>query len=340
VSTDLETMLYDAMSSETSDVLLSSDALPRAMRSARRHRAVVAAAAGLGVIAVVVAGAVAVSQPRRPGGPSVRVGNGRSALDLPLTRAVRKDLVAAFAAAQHIHVSDVARIKPGSAHYGFMIRAKTYWAVADFRASATASSQAKVQFQDGPFVFTELPAGGWSAWGLLTDSGGGLCPNEVPAGLATAWQIPESQGCAKGSEAYADYANARFGFTVHVPASFVPTSPPADGDGLVLRSADHHATLTVDGAQNVDGSSPAQLLSSIESSYRNHGVTISTHTVNGRTVTIAGATPAGRAVYERDIVFATNFYGFKWSYPSSQHSKYGPMVTVTIESFYPGAHVG
>jgi hypothetical protein len=185
-----------------------------------------------------------------------------------------------------------------------------------------------------------MAAGGWSAWGLLTDSGGGLCPSEVPAALATAWHLPSPSGCSPGSAAYAEYASGRFGFRVLIPASFVPDAPPADGDGLLFRSPDRHATVTAGGGENVNAKPPGQLLASLEASYQGPGGTVTYHSHRGHVIALSGTTSSGRVFYVRDIVHPTYFYGLTWSYPHSAQASYGPMVTETAESFIAGPASG
>ncbi|HWC34668.1 MAG TPA: hypothetical protein VG650_07550 [Mycobacteriales bacterium] len=335
MSNDLENLLQDAMKTETADVMLAPDALPRAFRSVRRRRIAVAATSVVGVLGIGIAGGVVAAGTRHHSPQSVRIAGRYTGKSLPLTASVRKDLIAAFASAQHIQVSDVAGFEKGSAHYGRIDQTRTYWAVASFVPSRSASAQAKVQFQDGPFVFSELPAGGWSAWGLLTDSGGGLCPSEVPAALAQAWAMSEPSDCRPGPAAYAAYRSGRFGFTVHVPASFVPDAPPTDGDALVFQSADGRATMTAGGDLNVHQVTPGQMVIQLRHMYQIQGTEVTRH---GRVVTARGTTASGQTFVDREFVYSTNIYYVKWTYPAAERATYGPMVTEAVASFYLGAN--
>lgn len=121
-----------------------------------------------------------------------------AAQNLPVPTTVRNQLTATWVRAQHISFADVAGTRPGSVYYGSLRSTNTSWAVADFTPSAEAihapgSDGPLVQFQDGPWVFSQ-PADG--SWKLVTDSGGmGLCPQEVPQPLAEVWHLPDPAAC-------------------------------------------------------------------------------------------------------------------------------------------------
>jgi len=121
-----------------------------------------------------------------------------AAQNLPVSTTVRNQLIATWVRAQHISFADVAGTRPGSVYYGSLRSTNTSWAVADFTPSAEAihapgSDGPLVQFQDGPWVFSQ-PADG--SWKLVTDSGGmGLCPQEVPQPLAEVWHLPDPAAC-------------------------------------------------------------------------------------------------------------------------------------------------
>ena len=53
------------------------------------------------------------------------------------------------------------------------------------------------------------------------------------------------------SQTMRTYANERFGTTAEVPAAWKPDPPPANGDGLIFRSPDGHASITVSGSLHV-----------------------------------------------------------------------------------------
>ncbi len=121
-----------------------------------------------------------------------------AAQNLPVSATVRNQLTATWVRAQHISFADVAGTRPGSVYYGSLRSTNTSWAVADFTPSAEAihapgSDGPLVQFQDGPWVFSQ-PADG--SWKLVTDSGGmGLCPQAVPQPLAEVWHLPDPAAC-------------------------------------------------------------------------------------------------------------------------------------------------
>lgn len=121
------------------------------------------------------------------------------ARNLVASTAVRNQLIAAWVAAQHLNREDVAGTRPGSVYYGYLPATRTYWAVAQFTPSAEAIQHSHspgggpiVQFQDGPWVFSQ-PTGG--PWRLVTDSGGVLCPGEVPRALVQVWALASPAVC-------------------------------------------------------------------------------------------------------------------------------------------------
>jgi serine/threonine-protein kinase len=61
-----------------------------------------------------------------------------------------------------------------------------------------------------------------------------------------------ASACAPASaQQYRTYSNARFGTTAEVPADWKPDPPPANGDGLIFRSPDRRASVTVSGSLHV-----------------------------------------------------------------------------------------
>jgi hypothetical protein len=143
--------------------------------------------------------------------PSVAPASSATPASLVAGATVRHELLAAFVAFRSnaantpgfapIAPSAVAGITPGTLHYAFDPASGTYWAVATFSATKSASrTSAYVGFQDGgsQAVFTRPSDGSWlvrsvgpcmtglpvavaSAWGL-TASPSPMCPSGAPAG--------------------------------------------------------------------------------------------------------------------------------------------------------------
>ena len=64
--------------------------------------------------------------------------------------------------------------------------------------------------------------------------------------------ILAAYACAAASaQQYRTYTNERFGTTAEVPADWKAVPSPANGDGLIFRSPDRRASVTVSGSLNV-----------------------------------------------------------------------------------------
>ena len=118
-----------------------------------------------------------------------------SARTLPLPALVREHIIGAWVAGVGLERSDVAGTQPGLTYYGYLPSTKTYWAIADFdptdswrrRVKASPNSRAAVQFQGSPYVFSREQGQGWR---FLGDTGGVVCPPNVPAPMIAVWGLP------------------------------------------------------------------------------------------------------------------------------------------------------
>jgi len=119
--------------------------------------------------------------------------------NLVISSAVRSELTAAYVAYRRISPSDVAGTRPGSVHYAYDPATDTYWALANFAPSGTASLRVKVGFQDG------------ASWGFLTKVGSGpwkahaggepvvcLEVRFFPRAVLTAWSLPTDTAIVGG----------------------------------------------------------------------------------------------------------------------------------------------
>jgi hypothetical protein len=124
-----------------------------------------------------------------PGGSAVSA----AVRNLTVTGATRSSLTTAFAAFKGIPQSDIAGTRPNSVYYAFDPAADTYWALAEFTATATAPQDVTVNFQDGGDIglFTKVGANPWQV------RLGGIPPecNELkfyPQVVLAAWSLPTS----------------------------------------------------------------------------------------------------------------------------------------------------
>jgi hypothetical protein len=119
-----------------------------------------------------------------------------AAQNLRIPDSVRVELLTAFVAAKKAQPSEITGPVPGSVYYGYLPATDTYWAVADFSLSPTASQQTQINFQDGGSrgIFHHRAGQPW----LVTI--GDIpwpCPGDLPDAMRSVWNLPISRGCSR-----------------------------------------------------------------------------------------------------------------------------------------------
>jgi hypothetical protein len=113
--------------------------------------------------------------------------------NLVISSAEKSDLTTAFVAMRGISLSDIAGGGPeaGSVYYGYDPSTDTYWALANFAASSTASMNAQIGFQDGGGTGMFKKAGATGAWQATRASFPEICGEVTyfPAAVLMAWSI-------------------------------------------------------------------------------------------------------------------------------------------------------
>jgi hypothetical protein len=120
--------------------------------------------------------------------------------NLVVDASVRSSLTAAFVGFKQIESTDVAGTEAGSVYYAYDPSTGTYWAMARFVPSATASQNVLVGFQDGGNIglFTRTGTG---IWQVAMAGEPPLCAElrYFPKSVLTAWAInttlPQGMGC-------------------------------------------------------------------------------------------------------------------------------------------------
>ncbi|HVB91122.1 MAG TPA: hypothetical protein VND70_03380 [Acidimicrobiales bacterium] len=114
------------------------------------------------------------------------------------TAALKSDLTAAYVAHNGLPADQVAGTAPGSVYYAYLPSTGTYWAIADFVPTSTASQQTMVSMQDEGCcgVFSE-PAGG--PWTYVSGFLGEPCPGQIPPELETLWGLQYPGSCPSGT---------------------------------------------------------------------------------------------------------------------------------------------
>jgi hypothetical protein len=200
--------------------------------------------ASLAAIAAVPPGATSGAAPAGPG--SVR--------NLVVSRDVRNELTAAYVGYRAIAPSDVAGTRPGSVYYAYDPATDTYWALANFLPSSTASSRVLAGFQDGASIglFTRAGTGSWR----VHLGGEPVVCTEVrffPHPVLTAWSLPtETAGSGCGAQPARPaptrpVTSPAYAVSISIPVSWQPTPyrPWPGAAAPDVEAAVHPATATV-----------------------------------------------------------------------------------------------
>jgi hypothetical protein len=118
-----------------------------------------------------------------------------AAQNLVATAAVKSALTATYVAHNNLPADEVAGTAPNSVYYGFLPSTNTYWAIASFVPTSTASTQTQVSMQDdGCCGVFSMPSGG--SWTYVAPFLGTPCPGQVPAQLSDLWHLTFGGDCA------------------------------------------------------------------------------------------------------------------------------------------------
>lgn len=132
--------------------------------------------------------------------PSATPAGAGTVQNLVITSAEKSELTAAYVAFRAISLSDVAGEgpTPGSVYYAYDPATDTYWALADFQPSGTASLDVQVGFQDGGGIAMFQKAGS-EAWQTTSAGEPQFCAEAkfFPPAVLTAWSMsaPPGLGC-------------------------------------------------------------------------------------------------------------------------------------------------
>jgi hypothetical protein len=116
--------------------------------------------------------------------------------NLVANAAVKSALTAAYVAHSGLPADQVGGTAPGSVYYAYVPSTGTYWAIANFVPSSTASMQTKVSMQDDGCcgVFTQSSAA--ASWTFVSGYLGLPCPGEVPVDVMSVWNLQTGSDCA------------------------------------------------------------------------------------------------------------------------------------------------
>jgi hypothetical protein len=171
----------------------SATQTPSSAGSANGHTTTPAAIAPASPAATEAASPSAGTSGTTPTGPG-------SVQNLVITSAEKSELTAAYLAFRGgIPLSDVAGEGPmaGSVYYAYDPATDTYWALAVFEPSSTASLDVQVGFQDGDNIGM-FQKDGATAWQATSAGEPAYCAEAkyFPAAVLTAWSISAPTGLA------------------------------------------------------------------------------------------------------------------------------------------------
>ena len=116
------------------------------------------------------------------------------------TTADKTALTAAFVAYKKVPAQDIAGTEAGAVYYAYVPSTGTYWALASFLPSSTASQDTLVGLQDGgrTGIFTKPTGGSWTmiAMGFVP-----FCPTRtaIPPEVRTVWGLTDPGVCSTES---------------------------------------------------------------------------------------------------------------------------------------------
>jgi hypothetical protein len=147
--------------------------------------------------------------PAATGSSPSRTTGTAAAQNLPIPNDVRSQLLSAFVAAKKVQASEIAGPTPGSVYYGYLPATDTYWAVADFSLSPTASQQTQINFQDGGSRGMFHRRAG-EAWQVTIGEIPWPCPGDLPDAMLSVWHLSISAGCVVVNTPFPDRSKRNF----------------------------------------------------------------------------------------------------------------------------------
>jgi hypothetical protein len=160
-------------------------------------------------------------------------------------------------------------------------------------------------------------------------------PRDIPTPLA-AWGVANGMTDSNTKQSglnsgFQTYTNNRYGFRVDYPLTFIPQTPPDNGDGLNFRSQDGKATLEVSGANNDGFTLKGEFDSAIKNVHGQLG-----YNKTGGSWFVVTWTDGDNIGYTKKFVGPGSQNSFTFTFPVEQKSQYGSVVTAIEKSFQPG----
>ncbi len=134
------------------------------------------------------------------------------------------------------------------------------------------------------------------------------------------------------AESFRTYANDRFGATAEYPGDWRSDPPPENGDGLVFRSPDGQATITISGILNI-ADTPEEAMRDEEKGYDGQTVTFHQH---GRRSVIVSGTQGDKIFYRKSILVCRDqiWNHVYLEYPAARKTEYDALVAKVAGSLH------
>ena len=117
--------------------------------------------------------------------------------NLVATAADKSALTAAFVTYKQVPGQDIAGTDPGTVYFAYVPSTGTYWALASFLPTSSASQQTLVGLQDGgrTGIFTRASGGSWT---MVSVGSAPFCPSRtaIPEPVRAAWGLNDPAACA------------------------------------------------------------------------------------------------------------------------------------------------
>lgn len=165
------------------------------------------------------------------------------------------------------------------------------------------------------------------------------CNQKTPAPAAKI-AGPASPGARAGTGAtdgYAEYVNARFGFSLRYPDSLLKGQGEADnGDGQSFESKDGGARLAAWGSNNVlDKTIKSEFADALKDDKKSsRKVTLKIQKDNW--FVISGLN-GDNIFYRKQFLLKDQWVVFDFTYPAAQRAQWDPVVAAVAKSFNPAA---
>jgi hypothetical protein len=104
-------------------------------------------------------------------------------------------LLAAYLAHSGLAADQVVGTAPGSVYYAYLPSTQTYWAMAGFVPSSTASMQTQVSMQDEGCCGIFTQSAGAASWTYVSSYLGAPCPGAAPPEVLAVWNLQPGADC-------------------------------------------------------------------------------------------------------------------------------------------------